>query len=76
MTQTTESDKQEAALLALLRSAEVAHELTLKTNEEIASMLMDHVWAHLPITSAQSDLVDEAIMRLDPKRREIQEDES
>ncbi len=54
----------EEAAQSIIQSVLTSEELKKKTNKEIAELLTDHVWAQLPIFAAQSDLISEAIDRL------------
>lgn len=44
--------------------------LEAMTNAELGELLLNHIWAHMPLLSPQSDLVAEIIARLKGERRE------
>lgn len=55
------TNEQAERLLAWLQTTQ---RLAAKTDDELADLLVDHVWANLPLGSPQSDLVAEVIHRL------------
>jgi hypothetical protein len=59
-----EADRRAEVMRQILQSAETAEKLKEKTSAELADLLLEHVWSHLPINSPQGDLVSEAIDRL------------
>lgn len=42
--------------------------LELKSNGELADLLVEHIWADLPLAAPQSDLIAEVIARLKGER--------
>lgn len=62
-----EESKREVEDVLLSRIAEwfnATQELQFKTDEEIAEMLMEHVWSDIDLFTVQSELVSEAARRL------------
>ncbi len=59
-----QEERQAGAIDAILQSADTERALAGKTDAEIAALLLEHVWQRLPLFSAHSDLIDEAIERL------------
>ena len=49
----------------LLDSVKIMDGLSTKTNPEIADLLREHVWAQVPWRSPVSELLEEAIDRLE-----------
>lgn len=49
----------------LLDSVRIMDNLSTKTNPQIAALLRDHVWAQVPWRSPVSELLEEAIDRLE-----------
>lgn len=52
------------AMERLMQSCATAEKLRTKTNEELADLLREHVWADCELTSARSGLVGEVMDRL------------
>lgn len=54
------------ALTELLTMIEYGEAVEKRTNEELAQILIEQVWAELPIDSAASAFIDEIAHRLAP----------
>lgn len=52
------------AVERLMQSVATAEKLRTLPNDELAALLMEHVWAELEMTSPQADLVSEVMDRL------------
>ena len=56
------SDKQ---IQKLIRSIQTEGKLKMRTNKQLASLAVDHIWATMPMGSPQSELISVIIDRLE-----------
>ena len=57
-------DGKAEALKRLFQSIKTEDALRQKTNDELADLVRDHIWAHVPLISPQADLLGEVMDRL------------
>jgi hypothetical protein len=65
MAKTPRTDREAEVVGGLFTCAVASAELATKTDAEIAKLLLDHVWANMSMLSVESELVSQAVERLE-----------